>query len=365
MDGRERFLTALSNKKPDRLPFQVHGWMRYYLDSYLNGMDQYEAYEYFGMDPVIYVSPVYIFDDKDMNNWRVEFFDGGADAEGVKRQYKRITTPKGILESRYAENEFTLWETEHLVKNERDMELFLEYYPVPVKTDWTPVKEAKKRVGGRGIVRGDLYNHRQGGGWQSVVELMGTQDAIFKAMDEPGYIHRVIEIITQKRLAAIDAMGKIEFDLIENGGGAGSSTVISPAMHREFCLPYEKRVHAALKAAGTKVVYHLCGGVMPVLEAVAENGADALETMTPPSMGGDCDMAQAAKRVGDKLCFTGGFDQNAGFENGTERNIEEQVFALFKSKPGGGFICSPSDHFFFGDPKNIKHFTEICKSCRY
>ena len=38
----------------------------------------------------------------------------------------------------------------------------------------------------------------------------------------------------------------------------------------------------ALHDAGTKVVYHLCGGLLPLLEIVAENGADGLETMTPP-----------------------------------------------------------------------------------
>lgn len=44
--------------------------MQYYLDTYLNGMDQFKAYEYFGMDPVIYVSPIPIFDEKDLKNWR-------------------------------------------------------------------------------------------------------------------------------------------------------------------------------------------------------------------------------------------------------------------------------------------------------
>jgi len=36
---------------------------------------------------------------------------------------------------------------------------------------------------------------------------------------------------------------------------------------------------------GLKVVYHLCGGVMPMLDLVAETGSDGLETMTPPTMG--------------------------------------------------------------------------------
>jgi len=37
MTGRERFLLAINNKKPDRLPCQVHNWMPYYLNRYLNG----------------------------------------------------------------------------------------------------------------------------------------------------------------------------------------------------------------------------------------------------------------------------------------------------------------------------------------
>jgi hypothetical protein len=49
MNGRERFFTALENKKPDRLHCQVRSWMQYYLDTYLGGIDQFEAYERFGM----------------------------------------------------------------------------------------------------------------------------------------------------------------------------------------------------------------------------------------------------------------------------------------------------------------------------
>jgi len=152
---------------------------------------------------------------------------------------------------------------------------------------------------------------------------------------------------------------------VETGGGAGSSTVISPDMHREFCLPYDIRQHAALRAHGTKSVYHLCGGLMPLLEIVAENGADGLETMTPASMGGDCRLAEARRRVGDRLFFIGGFDQNAGFEQGDAETVETMVRALFEACPDGGYICSPSDHFFFGHPDNIRAFVRACRACAY
>ena len=72
MNSRERMLTALSNGRPDRLPCQVHGWMGYYLKNALGGIDQWEAFERFGMDFAIYVSPTYVYDDRSLANWAVE-----------------------------------------------------------------------------------------------------------------------------------------------------------------------------------------------------------------------------------------------------------------------------------------------------
>ena len=86
--------------------------------------------------------------------------------------------------------------------------------------------------------------------------------------------------------------------------------------------------------------------------------------MTPASMGGDCRMEEAAQRVGDKLAFVGGFDQNEGFERENKRFIQEEVQRLFKAKSQGGYICCPSDHFFFGKPEIIKLFVETCKECK-
>jgi uroporphyrinogen-III decarboxylase len=154
--------------------------------------------------------------------------------------------------------------------------------------------------------------------------------------------------------------------MVEIGGGAGSSTVISPDLFRQFCLPYDQQQIVALHEVGLKVVYHLCGGLMPMLELVVETGADGLETMTPPAMGGDCDLAEASRRVGDRLFFIGGFDQNAGFEHGTPQNARQQVFDCFAAtKDHAGYIIAPSDHFFHGDPACLQAFADAAKECRY
>ena len=363
--GRERFLLALSNQQPDRMPCQVHNWMPYYLQTYLNGADQYEAYAYFNMDPVIYVSPQFRYKSSDLANWEEKVTDLGYDEKGCHAWRTEYITPMGILTEQKAQNQYTLWSTKHLIENERDFEIWEKYYPRPCEVDWSPVIEAKKKIGNAGIVRSGFYDFGQGSPWQSFLKMYGTENAIYLAYDEPEYIHHVLKVLLERKLEVIELGGKQELDLVECGGGAGSSTVISPAMHKEFCLPYDKIQIEAFHAHGTRVVYHLCGGLMPLLETVAENGADALETMTPPEMGGDCDMEQASLRVGNRLAFIGGFDQNHGFERGNPQKVKEMVHKLFEAKSVGGYICAPSDHFFFGDPENIKAFAEAARECVY
>lgn len=366
MNSRERMLTALSNGQPDRLPCQVHGWMDYYLKRYLGGMDWWQAYEKFDMDYAIYVSPLYHYGDRDVARWRVEHKDLGVDMDGNHRWEETIVTPKGNLHHAGAWNEITPWETEFLIKNEDDFKLWNEFYPVPTGIDFSPIQKVKDRLGDKGIIRSHPFSPGQGSPWQSFCTMMDTERAIMMAVDQPDFLHYALDAILQKTLCVLEMWKGTPADMVETGGGAGSNTVISPKMFKEFCVPYDQQQCKLLHEAGLKVVYHLCGGLMHMLDLVVENGADGLETMTPPSMGGDCDLREASRRVGDKLFFIGGFDQNAGFEHGTPEAARRQVFECFEAtRDHAGYICAPSDHFFHGDPANLQAFADAAKECRY
>lgn len=58
-------------------------------------MDQFQVYEYFGMDSVIYVSPTYIFDEKDLANWQIDYRETGVDADGNHHWERRIQHREG------------------------------------------------------------------------------------------------------------------------------------------------------------------------------------------------------------------------------------------------------------------------------
>lgn len=366
MTSRERMLTALENGRPDRLPCQVHGWMPYYLENYLGGMDQWQAFEKFGMDYAIYVSPGYLYDDKALANWLVERKDLGKDKTGNPRTLIEITTPKGTLRESITHTDVTSYNTEYILKDPKDFEIWNEFYPVPVRVDFTAMQEVKDRLGDKGIIRSHPFSPGQGSPWQSFCTLFGTEMSIMLGMEEPETLHHILEAIVRKTLRATELWENTPADMVEVGGGAGSSTVISPNFYREFGLLYDQRQNKLFHEVGLKVVNHFCGGLMPMLDLVVESGADGLETMTPPSMGGDCNLREASRSVGEKLFFIGGFDQNAGFESGTPQVARKLVFECFEAtRDHAGFILCPSDHFFHGDPSCLQAFAEAARECKY
>lgn len=366
MNSRERMLTALNNGRPDRLPCQVHGWMDYYLLHYLGGMDWWQAYEKFDMDYAIYVSPNYTYGERDLARWKVDRKEHGQDEDGNHRWEETIHTPKGTLHHAGAWNDITPWETEHLIKTQDDFKLWNEFYPIPVGIDFSPIQKVKDRLGDKGIIRSHPFSPGQGSPWQSFCTLIDTEKAIMMAIDEPDFLHYALDAILQKTLCAIEMWKGTPADMVEVGGGAGSNTVISPKLFREFCLPYDQQQNKLFHEAGVKVVCHLCGGLMQMLDLVVETGADGIETMTPRSMGGDCDLREASRRVGDQLFFIGGFDQNAGFEHGTPAVARQQVIDCFEATHDhAGYICAPSDHFFAGDPACLQAFSDAAKECVY
>jgi uroporphyrinogen-III decarboxylase len=113
-------------------------------------------------------------------------------------------------------------------------------------------------------------------------------------------------------------------------------------------------------------VYHTCGGMMPLLERIADMGPDAMETFTPRAMGGDTDLAKAKQRIGEKVCMIGGFDQFHFFVGCSAEETSAAVRRCFEEAgASGGYILSPSDHFFRAEPELLAAFAAEARRCVY
>lgn len=362
MTPRERMLTALNMGIPDRVPTTIHQWQPYHLTTFMGGMTDLEAFQAVGLDAAITIWDAN--DEKTTPEWQVDARTTPLEENHSIIDYT-ITTPGGVLTQRDEANDKTTWTVEYLVKSPEDMLLVKKYLPVP-RLNREFVSARKEELADYGILRGLVFGE-QAGPWQHAASLVGVERLILATFDDPAWVHEFLAALTEKKLQFIEqSLAGAEFDLIEMGGGAASSTVISPKIFRNFCLPYDRRLHDALHDVGHKLVYHTCGGMMAILDLIVENGCDASETISPPDLGGDAVPEEIKRRIGNKVCLIGGMDQVNILTNGTPGQVKAEVHRLFEALgPGGGYMLSASDHFFDAPVENLRAFAEAGKECLY
>jgi len=373
MTSKERMMLALHREKPDRLPVSLHQWQGFHLDTYMGGVDDLTAFQMTGMDAAIQYfeamgqfwipnAEQYIVQTPE---WREEVEVVDADPDN-KLLNHRITTPDGVLTYKTGGDRTTTWITEYMVKRHEDVELIAKYMPV-ANVDKRKVAEAYDKVGDAGILRGFVWGD-QAGCWQHACCLMDVQDLILETFDNPDWVHRLLQVLLDKKLRFIEeSLVGAKFDLIETGGGASSDTVVSPDLHREFCMPYDRQMHRALHDAGHISTYHTCGGMMHILDQIVANETDASETLTPPGTGGNITEPADVRAVyGGKVAMIGGMDQFNVVTDGTHEQIRAEVRRLFEGfGPDGGYILSMSDHFFHTPPENLRVYADAAKECVY
>ncbi len=373
MTSKERMMRALCREKPDRLPVTIHQWQQYHLDTYMNGMDPLSAFKAAGMDASIqYFEAMGQFWVPNAENyivqtrqWKEEIKVVNSDPRN-KILHHTITTPKGQLTYKTGGNLTTTWITEYLIKKHDDIDLIEKYMPV-ARLDKKKIAAEYDAVGDAGILRGFVWGD-QAGCWQHACCLMDAQNLILETIDNPDWVHRLMRILLDKKLRFIEeSLAGAKFDLIETGGGAGSDTLISPDLHREFCLPYAREIHRALHEHGFISTYHTCGGMMNILNLIIENETDASETLAPVGVGGNITEPEKLREVySQKVAMIGGMDQFNVLTFGTKEQIEAEVQRLFEGfGKDGGYILSASDHFFETPVENLIAFAEAAKQCLY
>lgn len=385
LTSKQRMIAALDGRIPDRLPVTTHHVMEYFLRTYLEGASRQEFFDRFGLDAIRWVvqhcpdpAAGEYFDPLQgtpgflearriaTDSWRIIAEDIPGQEYATQRY--RFVTPKGELTMVLQSNQYTSWVNEYLIKEKKDIDLLAEFMTAP-KCDVAAVNREAEAFGERGLIRGhvccfDVFG--QPGCWQDAACLVGIQRLIMETFDDPDWVHALLKILQARKLAYVRSLKGARYDLIEFGGGDASSSVISPALFDDFVAPYDVPVIAAAKEVGQRIVYHTCGGMMPLLERIADMQPAAMETFTPVDMGGDTDLAEAKRRIGGRVCMIGGFDQFHFFTGCSPEQTRAEVRRCFATAgQGGGLILCPSDHFFDADVKLIEAFADEARQCVY
>ncbi len=140
----------------------------------------------------------------------------------------------------------------------------------------------------------------------------------------------------------LDALGP-NVDIVKIGDDLGTeqSLLMSPAMYRRILKPIHAEYIAFIRErTRAKVFFHSCGDVSALLDDFVDIGVDILNPVQT-STGGLADLGALKRRYGERLTFCGAIDTKRVLPDGTPDEVRAEVRRVIGAlAPGGGYLLA-------------------------
>ena len=264
---------------------------------------------------------------------------------------------------------FNFAKVSHLdTPNERTLTApgFFEDYNDPAdidKFDWPDPalylnrEESKRRVAAAPLDRvkmGILWSAH----FQDACSAFGMEHALITMFLNPDMFRAVIDRITEFYLKTNgifyeSTKGMLDAVLIGNDFGGQTGLMVDPATLRKYVFPGTKKLIDQAKSYGLAVMHHSCGSVFPLIQDIADLGADVIHPIQ--ALARDMDALNLKKHFAGKVAFCGGVDAQYLLVKGASEEVGRKVMELKELFPTG-LIISPSHEAVLPDipPDNIE-----------
>ena len=195
--------------------------------------------------------------------------------------------------------------------------------------------------------------------------LRGMEKFLLDLLENPEFVEALLKKIYKVQMGLdgvlIEAAGEY-VDILRLSGedmGTQENPIISLPMFRSMVRPHLERLWGYAKEKlqkknpKAKIMLHSCGSVRAFIPDWIEMKLDILDPIQPKAKG--MDPFELKREFGDRLCFHGGIDAQQVLPFGTEEDVREHTRKYIKAlAPGGGYICAPV-HNVQGDvpPQNL------------
>jgi hypothetical protein len=365
MNARERMAATMRHVEPDRVPVMCQLALgHYFLHTDLDEIDIWHDTAAFG-DALLQLQQRYGFDGVLINlpgrdpEWR-SYIDRieqvGEDRHIVwKNGWVTIAPPDDnphVYQSDRETRNFPLFEEidpEQLYYMEPH-DLSAITYPYswgftggPAAHDhffppwhWDTIKYVRERAP-------DLSVHSEVfSPFSQFMEMLDYVSGLMALMDDAGKVKACLAALSQGTIELMRGQARAGADAVLISSAFAGAGLISPDHYREFVLPYERAIIDGFREEFPDVpVYtHTCGSIGDRLELLEETGTSGIDTLDPPPLG-NVDLADAKRRIGERLFIKGNMDPVNTVLMGTPAaTFEDATRRIAIAKPGGGYILS-------------------------
>ncbi len=349
MTSKQRVLTALEHKEPDRVPVDLGGYQTGIMASAYE-----EVKELLGIKEKTRIlelkQQLAVPDEEALNRFHVDTRYIFPRSALVSEPQK---TPDGSLMA------VTEWCNQKVIKTPTT--LYFEYYDAPLDRatveniddfDW-PDPDLPQRYAGlkediEALARNNdfaIVTTLGGGVLEKSWELRGMERFFTDIIDEPEFIEKLFDKILEieKKLYGnfLSITGEyLDVVQIFDDFGAQHGPLYPPRFFREVIKPREAELIATVKSkTDAKIMFHSCGAVHEFIPDLIEIGVDVLNPIQVSAK--DMDTARLKKEFGKDICFWGAIDTQGVLPFGTVQDVREEVKKrIYDLAPGGGYILS-------------------------
>lgn len=332
MTGRERVLTALAHKTPDRCPVDVMlEWSTAArLMKEFGFTAEEQLYDMLQSDlQFVFPSTDSVPEFQPDGSWYDRM---GLHAHNVSNAY---TTYAEIASNPLADAQ----SVEELAAYTR--------YPTTADLHWDTFRTIAEHVRTKRAVK--LHT---GGMFEIIRDYRGYEQILVDMVCDPDMVHYLMNRICDYWCAYVEEAMAAAADLIDivytyDDIASQNGLLISPAMLEEFIYPYHRRLNAVIKKYNKPILFHSCGAVSDVIGSLASLPIDILTPLQPNAHG--MDHAAVKAEFGDRLCFHGAIDIQDTLPRGSEEDVRCEVRRAIATlgKNGGYIMCS--SHYIQND----------------
>ena len=176
--------------------------------------------------------------------------------------------------------------------------------------------------------------------------LRGMENLLMDFLINPGFVHELMNAITEYNLAQIEKAFTYDIDGIELGDDWGQQRglIMGYDSWKEFIYPYLKKTYKAIRDRGKYVFIHSCGDVDELFDDLVDIGVNCFNPFQPEVM----DVKALLKQYHQKLSFWGGLSIQKILPFGTVGEVVRETLSLMSLGKKGGYILAPS-HAAEGD----------------
>ncbi len=172
------------------------------------------------------------------------------------------------------------------------------------------LQKFREQVGGEVPIMGWVE-----GALAEAADLRGVSELLMDLIMRPAWVKDLLEVCVEVAISFAQAQVEAGADII--GLGDAIASQISPAMYRQFALPYEQRIFAAVHEMGALTRLHICGNSSQIIGDMVTSGAKIVD------LDWMVNMEKAAADYDDRVSFCGNFDPVAVMLQGTPERVYE------------------------------------------